>query len=226
MEWSLVGLGVLGAVIGAGATILSGLNNRITYLQAGRNGVTVYTNSDTVNLEISGTLKDIDAETSEFIRKGTTAGKMLLDPVKYGITAETMLVNYKAMLLLVYAAYENHHTRNLVENGTDLYITEKTNDIVESIQIWQDKFPVLQYEFVEGYVCHWIKKILIPNVMPACNKKIIFYKKLLARTNVSETLKTEIKAWLAKNEDYVAALKELLKCSLIQKKSSIFYKEP
>ena len=114
-----------------------------------------------------------------------------------------------------------HHTRDLDSNGTEGYIAEKTGEIVESLRVWKKKFPMLTDELIEGYVCLWIKNALIPPLRKACFEKIDFYKSLLARNNVSESVKEKTKAWLAKNERYIQCIDELAACSAIKEKSSI-----
>jgi hypothetical protein len=212
-----------GAVCGSAATLFSGLRHRITYMRASRDGLVVDTNSGEVGFEIMGELEQIDSTVSISVRKGTTR-LMLLDPAKYGTTPEVMLVNHKAMLCLVYAAYENHHTRELNEKGAESYLADKTNDVMETVAIWRDKLPMLTYEFTEGYVCLWIKNVLIKALRKACYEKIDLYQRLLKRKNISVSLRENIKMWLEKNENYVVRIDELSECSAIQDKSSILLK--
>jgi len=95
---------------------------------------------------------------------------------------------------------------------------------LESMRVWKKKFPVLTDDLVEGYVCLWIKNALIPPLRKACFEKIDFYKSLLARNNVSESVKEKVKAWLSKNERYVQCIDELAECSAIKEKSYIITK--
>jgi hypothetical protein len=222
MEWNFANLIIPATCYGAGfvTALVLGLRHKVTDIFLSRSGLRVHTNSGDVVFEVMGRNERIDSSTRKSIRKGTT-GLMLLDPNKYGTSMEVMLINHKAMLPLLYAAYENHHTRELASDGAEGYIADKVSDLAEYTKVWSKKFPALTDDLIEGFVCMWIKKALIPSLRKACYEKIDFYQSLLARTKVSDALKEEIKAWLAKNERYILRISELADCSAIREKSYI-----
>jgi hypothetical protein len=75
--------------------------------------VEIHTNDVSVWSKIVDKIERIDASTCKSIRKATT-GLMIIDPDPYNLSAEAMLVIREANQPLVYAAYENHHTRALL----------------------------------------------------------------------------------------------------------------
>jgi hypothetical protein len=179
-------------------------------------------------------IKDIDSSTCESIRQGTT-GLAILPPKKYGLTPEVMIVNVEAIAPLVYAAYENRHTRKLIgdkEEDNDhpvskcnVYITNKANEIAAATRMWRKQFPDLTDSHCEAFANLWVYKVLIPNLMNACSEKVSFYKERLRQTDLSEELRKIISDCLAKNERYVKCIDELSQLSDIQEKSNIFNQE-
>jgi len=222
MSWHLDNLVIPALWYGAGfgTALVLGLRHKVTDIFLSRAGLRIHTNSDDVAFEVGGKNERIDSTTRKSIRKGTDR-LSLLDHNQYGTNVEIMFINLVARQPLQNAAHENHHTRDLDSNGVEGYIAEKTSEILESICIWKEKFSVLTNELVEGYVCLWIKNALIPPLRKACLEKIDFYKSLLARNNVSESVKEKIKTWLSKNERYVQHIEELAECSAIKNKSNI-----
>jgi len=227
MEWYLEKLMIPALWFGAGfgSALMLGLRHKVTDIFLSRTGLRIHTNSDDVAFEVGGKNERIDSATRKSIRKGTDR-LSLLPPNQHGTSVEIMLINIVARQSLQNAAHENHHTRDLDTNGTEGYIADKTCEILESIRYWKKKFPVLTDDLVEGYVCLWVKNALIPPLRKACFEKIDFYKSLLARNDVSESVKEKIKAWLSKNERYVQCIDELSDRSDIKNKSNIVNSPP
>jgi len=225
MEWYFEKLVIPAAYYGAGfgTALVLGLRHKVTDIFLSRAGLRIHTNSDDVAFEVGGKNERIDSSTRKSIRKGTDR-LSLLNSDQHGTNVEVLLINLMARQSLQNAAHENHHTRDLDSNGTEGYIAEKTSEILESMRAWKKKFPVLTDDLIEGYVCLWIKNALIPPLRKACFEKIDFYKSLLARNNVSESVKEKVKAWLSKNERYVLCIDELAECSAIKEKSYIITK--
>ena len=198
-----------------GYGLATGLRHKVTDIFLSRTGLRIHTNSDDVAFEVGGKNERIDSSTRKSIRKGTDR-LSLLHSAPCETNVEVLLINLMARQALQNAAHENHHTRDLDSNGTEGYIAEKTDEILESMRAWKKKFPVLTDDLVEGYVCLWIKNALIPPLRKACFDKIDFYTSLLARNNVSESVKEKIKAWLSKNERYIQRIDELAECSAIK----------
>ena len=72
----------------------------------------------------------------------------------------------------------------------------------------------------------WMKQALIPSIKRACDDKLEFYRKLYKRDNIIDSLKTEIKGWIDKNEVYLKDIEELSQYSEIQNQSAIIMPEP
>jgi len=198
-----------------------GLRNRVSEMTLSRSGVQIHTNDVQVWSSIGDRIRDIDMTTCKSIRKGTER-LMILNPEKHGVSADVMLVNRDATQPLTSAAYENHHTRELADGGSDVYITHKAHDISIAIRIWKKRFPELTEERADCFVCLWVKKILVPNLRRACGEKVAFYKQEGARKDVSKTIKDILTQCLEKNERYIQCIDELSELSDIKNKSSIF----
>jgi len=181
----------------------------------------IYTNDVQVWSSIGDRIRDIDLDTCKSIRKGTER-LMILNPDTYGISAEVMLVNRDATQPLTSAAYENHHTRELADGGSDVYIAHKAHDIFIEVRIWQQQFPVLTEDRANCFACLWVKKILVPNLRKACVEKVAFYKEQIARKDVSHTIKESLTQCWEKNERYLQRIEELSELSDITNKSTIF----
>ena len=124
---------------GFGTALLLGLKGRTSWLSITRGGVEVHTNDVEEWSKVVGALERIDTDTRKSARKATT-DIMLIDPAKYGFSTEIMLVNYKAQLPLIFAAYENHHTREIASDGGTVYLAEKTNDMFNAVVFARNKY--------------------------------------------------------------------------------------
>ena len=228
MEWVLKDIAILlasiftgGFAIAFGYGLATGLRHRVSEMSLSRSGVQIHTNDVQVWSSIGDRIRDIDMTTCKSIRKGTER-LMILNPDEHGISAEVMLVNRDATQPLTSAAYENHHTRELADGGSDVYIAHKAHDIFIEIRIWQKQFPELSEECAHCFACLWVKKILVPNLRKACVEKVEFYKEQLARKDVSHTIKDSLTQCLEKNERYLQRIEELSELSDINHKSTIF----
>ena len=198
-----------------------GLRNRISEMSLSRSGVQIHTNDVQVWSSIGDRIRDIDLNTCKSIRKGTER-LMILNPEKHGVSAEVMLVNRDATQPLISAAYENHHTRELTDGSSDVYIAHKAHDIFVAVRIWKKLFPELTDELAYCFACHWIKKVLVPNLRSACVEKVEFYKQQIARKDISKTITDILTQCLEKNERYIRRIDELSELSDINNKSTIF----
>jgi hypothetical protein len=211
---------IVGSLSVVAIVLIIVLRDKISAVSLSRKGLQIQTN-DVVTLVKSFRKADqIDISTRKSIRKATM-GLMILDPEKYGMTAEVMLVNREANLSLIYSAYENHHTRELSSEGADVYIANKANDISETIRVLKKYFPKLTDEMAHNHACLWIKKILIPNVRKACYEKLEYYKAMCERDNVIKILKDELARCIRKNERYIAEIDELAARPDIKDRTSI-----
>jgi hypothetical protein len=212
-------LGLL--VVGLGIGLGYGLRDRVSGVSLSRaGGLQIRTNDVVMWSKLKNAVEQIDASTRKTIRKATT-GLMILSPDKYTMSAEVMLVNRAANSPLVYAAYENHHTRELAADGIDAYIADKANDITEAVRIWKKHFPELTDEACYDHACLWIQKILIPNLRRACHAKLAYYESMDDREDVGKIVKMEILRCVKKNMGYVKRIDELAARPDIKNFSSI-----
>ena len=205
-------------------TLLIVLRNKISDVHVSRAGVEIRTNDVPVWSKIVDTIERIDSNTCKSIRKGT-AELMILDPEKYNMSAEVMLVIREANQPLIYAAYENHHTREL-DADADMYLADKAKDIFIAVRIWQKHFPELSDEKCEAFACYWFRKVLLPNLRRACIEKVAYYAFQIERSDVSNTVKEILKGCQFKNEGYIRCIDELLANPDFMGKSAIFYPAP
>jgi len=196
------------------------LRDKISGIHVSRSGVEIRTNDTVVWSKIVDKIERIDASASNSIRKATTR-LMILDPEKYGMSAEVMLAIEKANLPLIYAAYENHHTRKLEANA-DVYISDKAYDIFEAVQIWRKHFPELTGERTKAFAYHWLKTILLPALRLACVEKVTFYATQIERRSVSNSVKEMLLECRDKNSKYIKCIDKLAACPDISGKSSVF----
>jgi len=211
MEWFDVKMiAFIGGIVAAFAmfALIYFLHPRISGIFISKGSVSIHTSDTSIQNEMRNEIEWIDLSTRKFVRRGTTT-MMIIDPAKYGMSTEALFIIDKANLPLIFAAYENHHTRELANDGADRYITDKTIDIWWAVQIWQTQFPVLTEELCKNYVCSWVKNILIPNLRRACREKIAYYESTLLRRAISQSLKEEVLRCLKKNQDYIACIDAL-----------------
>ncbi|MCL2623692.1 MAG: hypothetical protein FWD31_08515, partial [Planctomycetaceae bacterium] len=122
---------------------------------------------------------------------------------------------------LIYAAYENHHTRE-IESDADAYLADKAQDISEVVRMGKQFFPELTDETSVAFVCHWLKRILFPNLRKACGEKVAYYTSQLEQNDISSTVKAMITWRRNKNVAYIKSIDQLAMCPNIEEKSSIF----
>lgn len=202
-------------------TLIIVLRDKISGVHVSHAGVEIRTNDVPVWSKIVDRIEQIDSSTCKSIRKATT-GLMILDPEKYGMSAEAMLAIREANLPLIYAAYENHHTREL-DADADVYLSDKAHDIAAAVRVWKKQFSELTDEKSEAFVYHWLKKILLPNLRRACTEKVAYYITEIGRNDVSNTVKEILTVCRNKNMDYIQCIDKLATRSDIGEKSSIFY---
>jgi len=221
MEW------IIGIIIGVGAIIVLALivyflRHRISWVSITRTGIEMRTNDVLVWSGIVDEIKQTDSNTSVSIRK-TTTGLQIIDPEKYAMSADVMLMISEANQPLIYAAYENNHTRKLAvkDKGIENYIADKVHDVSAALRIWKLKFPELTDEVIKEHVRRWIKKAIIPALRLACNGKLDFYCDQIKRDDVSMPLKGILQWCITKNAGYIDCIKELSEHSDIKVISSI-----
>ena len=143
------------------------------------------TNDVTEWNKIVDRIRQIDSKTCKSIRK-LTMGLRIIDAKEHRTFTDAMLVNHKAVMPLIFATYENHHTRELLFRGGDLYIADKTDDVYESVAMFKEQFPELTVERSEAIVCMWFRKILIPYIRGSCADKMEFYTTQLKRKDLGK----------------------------------------
>ena len=210
-NWTNTVLVGSGFVAGVATSVLTGLRGKIESLTVSRSGgLRIHTNSISVAMGIMGKCVDVDAVAKKTIRKGTARLHLLL-PEDQDRSTDVMLVNEIAKSVLTSSAYENHHTRELDMDGAESFIDNKVQDIIESLQDVRQKFPELSDELIAVYVRRWAVKIVAPTVRKACKEKLDFYQELHESSHMIESLRSEIRRLIAKNEKYVKNFDELPK---------------
>ena len=211
---------IVGSIAAVAIVLIIVLRDKISGVHVSRAGVEIRTNDVPAWSKIVDRIEQIDANTAKSIRKAT-ARLMIVDPEKYATSPEAMLVIRDANLPLIYAAYENHHTRELESDAT-AYLADKAQDISEAVQMGKQFIPELTDERCEAFACHWLKKILLPNLRKACNEKVLYYTLQLERNHISGTV-TAMLIWCRnKNLVYLKCIDQLTTCPDIGAKSSVF----
>jgi hypothetical protein len=188
-------------------TLILVLRDKISGVHVSRAGVEIRTNDVPIWSEIVDRMERIDSSTCKAVRKGT-AGLMMIDPERHHMSAEAMLVIREANQPLIYAAYENHHTRE-IDVDPAAYLADKAHDISLAVRLWQKQFPELTSEKSEVFVYRWFTKILLPNLRRACAEKIAYYQRQIERSDVSQTIKSILIGCLSKNERYLQRIDSL-----------------
>jgi hypothetical protein len=212
---------IVGSCSMVAMTLIIVLRDKISGVFVSRSGVEIRTNDVPVWNKIEDKIERIDSNTCKSIRKATT-GLMILDPEKYEMSTEAMLINEKANQPLIYAAYENHHTREL-DSDADAYLADKAQDISLAVRIGKKYFPELTEEKSNAFACYWFKKVLLPNLRRACTEKVAYYISQIERSDVSNTIKNMLIVRRKKNEKYIQCIDEIATRLDIAEKSSIFY---
>ena len=218
-----VAIAVMMLTFGFGFAIAYFLRDKITGVSLSRFGFDIHTNDVPVWSRIVDVIDFVDSNTRKAIRKATLL-LVIIDPDKYNLSTDVILVNLQANQPLIYAAYENHHTREIASDGGDVYLTDKTNDIIEAVKRWKKHFPELTDERSEALTCYWFKKVVAPIVRKACLEKVDFYNSQIKRTDVSKALKEILVRCRDKNVDYIQRIDELSGRSDITEKSTVFIK--
>ena len=220
----IVPLTIVASVVGSVGivTLILVLRDKISGVLVSRSGLEIRTNDLLMGKQIAQKIERIDSVTRKTVRRGTMV-LAIIDPALFGKSAEAMLVIRDANFPLFCATYENHHTRELLSDGGDVYLAEKANDIWEAVRDRSEKFSGLSYDRAEALVCHWFKKILIPTLRRACVEKVEYYTSQINSRDVSMTIKADLEVCLNKNLEYIGRIDELSKRSDISEKSAIFY---
>jgi hypothetical protein len=215
---------MIGSLSTVAITLILVLRNKISGVHVSRTGVEIRTHDSPTWSQTVDKIEQIDRGTCKAIRKATT-GLMILDPEKYGMSPEAILIIREANQPLIYAAYENHHTREL-DVDADVYLADKTYDILAAVRIWKKHFPELTEEHCEAHAYYWFKKILIPILRRACVEKVVYYHSQIEQSDVSYAVKAILTRCCKKNEEYIKCIDRLAARPDITEKSSIFYPLP
>jgi hypothetical protein len=219
---AIIAVFVISAGIGFGIALAYWLRDRISGVSVSRTGMQIHTNDVPVWSKIVDKIDRIDASMSKSIRKITTR-LMILDPDKHGTSADVMLVVWKANLPLIYATYENHHTREMFSDGGNAYLADKVHDVLDSVWIWGKRFPEITEKVAREHVCCWMKEALLPNMRRESIEKIVYYNRQINRSDVSKTLREILVECRDKNQRYVQCIDEFVIRPDIQESSSIIY---
>ena len=122
---------------------------------------------------------------------------------------QSEFVRLRMLLPLLFATYENHHTRELSERSISEYIENKINQIMNCIGPTRN----LDKRVVESLVIKWTRK-MAGAVASACREKMQIYKKYMVGADV-ET-KAVLQNLIDKNELYIIRADELNTYSAIE----------
>ena len=211
---------IIGSCSIVGITLIIVLRDKISGVHVSRAGLEIRMNDVSAWSKIVDKIERIDANTAKSVRKAT-ARLMIIDPEKYEMSPESMLVIREANQPLIYAAYENHHTRELKADA-NVYLADKAQDVLDAVRIWRKHFPELTDEKCDAFACHWLKKILLPNLRRACDIKVTYYTSQLKRSSISKTVKEILIGCRDKNLAYIQSIDQLAVRPDIGEKSSIF----
>jgi hypothetical protein len=219
----IVPITIVACVVGSVgiATLIIVLKDKIAAVHVSRSGLQMHTNDVPVWSGIVDEIKQFDAIAHTSIRRATER-LMLIDPEKHGMSIDAMFIILLANQPLLAAAFENHHTREIASDGGDIYLANKTNDILALVKMWKTHFSELTKERIESFVCHWFKEIVSIIVRRTCLEKIAFYSKQIKRGDVSKTIKEILERCRDKNVGYIEDIDRLAERSDIAEKSTIF----
>ena len=203
------------------ATFIIVLRDKIAAVHVSHSGLQMHTNDVPVWSGIVDEIKQFDSIAHKTIRRATER-LMVIDPEKHGMSTDAKFVILLTNQPLIHAAYENHHTREIASDGGDIYLADKTNDILEMVKMWKTHFPELTKERVESFVCHWFKETVRPIIRRTCLEKIAFYSKQIKRGDVSKTIKEILEGCRDKNVGYIEDIDTLAERPDIAEKSTIF----
>jgi hypothetical protein len=199
----IIAFGIMGGMVLASLIFFK--RDSITGVFFTREGFEIRTNDVSVWSGFVGEMDQIDSGTRKTIRRATTE-MTILAPEVYQASTEAKLVVNEANQPLVYAAYENHHTREIAADGGDAYIADKANDVLKAVKSSREHFPGLDCDRAEAFVCHWFKKTVIPNSQKACLEKIALYSSLINSNSVSKPLKEIFAKGMEKNVHYIQCI--------------------
>jgi len=213
---------MVGSISMVAMTLIIVLRDKISGVFVSRTGVEIRTNDISAWSKVVDKIERIDSGTSKSIRKATT-GLEILNPEEHEMSADAMLVILKANQPLIGAAHENHHTRELLSDGGDAYIADKTRDIIEVIRHRRILFPELTNEKSEAFACLWLKKILLPNLRRACVEKVTYYTSKIAQSDLSKSVKEMLAGCRDKNVRYLDCIDKLAARPDIDESIARFY---
>jgi len=119
------------------------------------------------------------------------------------------IVRLKMLLPLLFAVYENHHTRELAERNAPEYVATKVNQILRYV----GSPAACSIQDAETLVYQWVKKVAI-TVVNTCKEKIQVYKSYMR--GADQDTKDVLEYLVKKNEDYIIKAEELDTFSAVQ----------
>ena len=204
VEWMWLGIVSIVCV----AILVIVLRDKISSVYITREGAKVHTDDVQNWSKIVDRIERIDSSVAKSTRKATTR-LVMLDIEQYNMSIGAVLVNMTANQPLICAAYENHHTRELLPDGGVAYIADKTSDIVEITKDFRKSFPELTDEKCFEHVCNWVKEALIPSLRRGCIEKVGYYEEQIRKGKISKTIKDILAVCLDKNEQYIKCINKL-----------------
>ena len=172
-----------------------------------------------VFLDVHGNIEPIDRDAQTEIYEGLQQIKFVEETTGSEIDLAVRTVNDIAIAALTPSAYHNHHGKELVDSGYEMYIDRKKKAVHRAfsrspmgyMQIASDMSPDHSFDTaVDVFVRKWIHEEVIPAVKNACKLKIEYYQRIIStKKGISRGFKAKVQEWLSKNEGYIKALDEL-----------------
>ena len=143
-------------------------------------------------------------------------------------------INDVAVRALVPTVYQNHHCREIKKmKGAANYLDAKSTLVVNAFKRDKSRVSCIQFvinklpkgvtfeEAVNAYVYRLFHEVFGPTLRWACEEKIVYYKEILKRKDLSNGFREETRYRIKKNEEYILLLEELLGDSCLISKSAV-----
>ena len=128
------------------------------------------------------------------------------------------ITNNRCFTALLPSIYQNHHAREVGDNCYRNYIERKVSQIMTAFTGQNEGFGLLAQgllgdvpleEAVRALVIKWMRDDVIPAIEQTCRAKILYYKSLENRRDVSFSFKRKAREKREKNEGYLIRIEEI-----------------
>jgi len=202
--WSHIAIAIVASIIVGGfvvSFIAWPIRGKIKELLIGRSGLKLSVRSPSLQMYHVGELVgQIDRNARRKMKDETYRLRFLVDK-ELSMEIEDN-IQTRAIMPLLLASLENHHTRELSESTAAEYFTDKVERVEAGLGIY--KKYVLKGA-TEYYVSQWIRR-LIRVTRSSCYEKIEAYKNMLSEAD--DEVKEILQCLIDKNERYISVINE------------------